>query len=155
MPTTCRLPLAGILLAALAACNHGPPPDFAPDPGLVSHIKKIQIRAPQAVCPGQTFAVYYDAYLDDGTRVQFESRYDKDHPPRLHVSFLDFESWEGRARSDGGWTVSADPVQTIRTGFRLTATLKAKPSLTDTAMVAPDYGCLPHDFHFVGVSGRK
>ena len=149
-------PFAGIALAAaLAACSHGPPPDFAPDPGLVARIRKISIRAPQYACPGQSFAVYYDAYLDDGTRVQFATGYDKDNPPKLHVSFLDFDSFEARARGDGGWTTSTDPLQTVRTGFRLKAILKAKPSIRDSVMLAPDYSCMPHDFHFIGVSGSR
>jgi len=153
------LPFAGIALAALAAvasaCSHGPPPDFAPDPGLVARIKKISIRAPQYACPGQSFAVYYDAYLDDGTRVQFATGYDKDHPPKLHVSFLDYDSFEATARGDGSWTVNSDPLQTVRTGFRLRAILKAKPSLRDSVRLSPDYSCMPHDFHFVGVSGAR
>src|SRR5215469_14633467 len=153
------LPFAGIALAALAAvasaCSHGPPPDFAPDPGLVARIKKISIRAPQYACPGQSFAVYYDAYLDDGTRVQFATGYDKDHPPKLHVSFLDYDSFEATARGDGSWTVNSDPLQTVRTGFRLRAILKAKPSLRDSVMLSPDYSCMPHDFHFVGASGAR
>src|SRR5689334_24944674 len=94
------LPLPGIALlvvaAALAACSHGPPPDFAPDAGLVARIKKIQIRAPQYACPGQTFAGYYDAYLDAGTRVPFESRYDKYHAPSLPVPCLDYDGLPAR-----------------------------------------------------------
>jgi len=153
MTTRRLLPLAGIALAA--ACAHKPPADFAPDPGLVARIRQIRIRAPQVACPGQSFAVYYDAILDDGTRIQFDGHYDRNHPPRLHVSFLDRESWTARALDDGGWTASPDPVQTVRTGFVLTATLKAKPSLADTAVVTPDYSCLPHALRFAGVNGRR
>jgi len=29
--------------------------------------------------------VYYTAVLGDGSLVPFENRYDKNHPPRLHV----------------------------------------------------------------------
>ena len=158
MHTLRRLPPAGIALAlvsALAACAHKPPADFAPDPGLVARIKRIQIRAPHYACPGQTFPVYYDAILDDGTKIQFDWHYDSKHPPRLHVSFLDRSSDEARTVEDGGWTVSADPIQTVRTGYVLTATLRANPALADTARVAPEYSCLPHAFRFAGATGRR
>src|SRR3989441_4032688 len=36
------------------------------------------------------------------------------------------------------------------TGFRLTATFRAKPSATASTVVAPDYSCLPHTFGFRG-----
>lgn len=139
----------------IAACSHKPPANFAPDPGLLARIRRIEIRAPQVACPGQSFAVYYDAILDDGTRVPFENHYDRDRPPRLHVSFLDRSSWEARHLDDGGWTASADPLQTVRTGFRLVAAVHDRPLLTDTAVVAPEYSCLQHAFHFSGSSGSR
>ena len=67
---------------ALAACTHRPPPDFAPDPGLVARIRAIDMRVPQRACPGQSFPASYDAVLDDGARIPFAARYDKKHPPR-------------------------------------------------------------------------
>src|SRR5260370_38614701 len=36
------------------------------------------------------------------------------------------------------------------TGFRLTATFRAKPTATASTVVAPDYSCLPHSFGFRG-----
>src|SRR5690349_15686578 len=54
-----RLAVISVILAA--ACSHGPPADFVPDPGLVSHIRSIELTAPPHACPGQGFAVYCTA----------------------------------------------------------------------------------------------
>jgi len=85
-------PICVALIAA--ACSHGPPPDFAPDPGLVEQIREIRMATSTTACPGETFAAYYTAVLNDGALVSFDTRYDKNHPPRLHVSFLDRVSEE-------------------------------------------------------------
>ena len=87
--------LSTSLAVTVFACGHaGPPPDFAPDPGLVAHIRELRMTAPNSICPGESFNVTYTAVLDDGSYVPFENRYDKDHPPRLHVMFLDRTSSE-------------------------------------------------------------
>ena len=93
-----------VALALVAACSHGPPPDFAPDPGLVSRIRTLEMRAPSTACPGYSFPVTYTAVLDDGSHVPFASRYDKKHPPRLHVLFLERTSDAAIPLEDGGWT---------------------------------------------------
>jgi hypothetical protein len=142
--------VAGIFLAA---CSHRPPSDFAPDPGLVGHIRSIELAAPAHACPGQGFAVQYTALLDDGTRIPFATRYDKKHPPRLHVVFLDRTSDEASPLEDGGWSPDRDPVTSVRTGFRLHAALKANPSITGTATLAPSYECMRHEFVFSGSDG--
>jgi len=143
--------LAALAAATLlTACAHRPPADFTPDPGLVARIRDIRIRAPERVCPGQSFAVSYDAVLDDGSYIAFETRYDPKHPPRLHVVFLDRESYDATPLQDGGWSAERDPVRTVSTGFRVSATLRAKPTVTATATIAPDYSCIPHQFRFEG-----
>src|SRR5260370_37670395 len=57
---------------------------------------------------------------------------------------------EPEARGDGG---ERDPLATVSTGFRLTATLRAKPSATSTVVIPPYYGCMPHAFAFSGAAG--
>jgi hypothetical protein len=143
-------PLAGII----AACSHQPPADFAPDPGLLSHIRDIEINVMQSsVCPGAMIQASYQAVIDDGTRVPFITSYDKKHPPRLHVVFLTFSSPEAGGTQQGNWVTSADPLLSAANGYRLTAVLAAKPSITHTVEVAPDYSCTPHAFGFSGGGG--
>lgn len=149
--------LAGAWLAVLsAACGGGPPPDFAPDPGLVNRIREIRITPlVTRACPGQGFRVSYEAVLDDGSRVPFESRYDKKRPPRLHVQFLQRTSREAVPQNDGSWYASPDPLLTVLTGFRIDATLIAKPAVTASARLEPDYGCMGHAYSFRGPSGSR
>src|SRR5882672_10232487 len=56
----------------------------------------------------------------------------------------------GHAARGGGWNAYRDPLTTAITGFRLSAALRAKPSITTSAVVTPDYGCLQHAFGFRG-----
>src|SRR5258707_8519897 len=141
--------LAAIVLTS--ACGpKGPPPSFAPDPGLVEQIREIRMSTSTRACPGENFGAVYTAVLNDGTQVPFESRYDKDHPPRLHLVFLERWSNEATPLEGGGWSASRDPLATAITGFRLTAALKAKPSITTSAVLPPDYTCLQHTFGFRG-----
>src|SRR5436309_2700925 len=85
--------LTTFCLTLLASCSHAPPPDFAPDPGLVSQIRDIRIVTGYTrACPGAVIPTSYEAVLADGARVPFARSYDKKHPPRLHVVFLDRES---------------------------------------------------------------
>lgn len=148
--------LAGpALLLLAAACSHQPPPDFAPDPSLVAHIRALELGAPRTVCPGYSFPVTYTAVLDDGRRIPFESRYDKKHPPRLHVVFLDRESVEATPLQGGGWSANRDPLVSAQTGFRLRVALDAKPSIADSVTIPPSYECLDHTFRFSGPSGDR
>ena len=140
--------IVGALVAA--ACSHGPPPDFAPDPGLVAQIREIRMATNAQACPGETFGATYTAVLNDGALVSFETRYDRKHPPRLHVSFLERTSDEATPLEGGAWAADPDALTSAVTGFRLTASLKAKPSITTSAALTPDYGCLPHTFGFRG-----
>ena len=133
-----------------AACHHGPPPDFAPDPGLVEQIREIRIATGTRACPGETFGATYTAVLNDGGLVTFESRYDRKHPPRLHVSFLDRTSDQATPLEGGAWSADPDALASAVTGFRLTASLKAKLSITTTAALTPDYACMSHAFGFRG-----
>jgi hypothetical protein len=142
------------LAALVAACSHAPPADFAPDPGLLAHIRDIEITLMQnSVCPGGMIQASYQAVIDDGTRVPFITSYDKKYPPRLHVVFLSYSSPEAGGTQQGNWVTSGDPLASAAHGFRLTATLKAKPSITHTVEVAPDYSCMPHAFAFAGGGG--
>ncbi|HXQ29665.1 MAG TPA: hypothetical protein VN848_10380 [Gemmatimonadales bacterium] len=104
-------------------------------------------------CPGVGIQADYGAVLGDSTHVPFERRYDKDHPPRLHVIFLDLSSDQAAANSDANWTLAPDPLVSAVSGFRLDAALRAKPSVHGFATVAPDYSCMPHTFEFAGHDG--
>src|SRR5205807_2376498 len=79
--------------------------------------------------------------------------YDKKHPPRLHVVFLDRESPDAVSQEDGDWVTERDPLATVSTGFRLKATLRANSKVTSTVVVPPYYGCMPHTFTFSGEPG--
>src|SRR5467141_4864149 len=115
----------GATLFALA-CSHAPPEGFAPDPGLVAQIRDIRIVTAYArACPGAVIPASYEAVLTDGSRVPFSRSYDKKHPPRLHVIFLDRESPDAVSQEDGDWVAERDPLVTVTTGYRLTATLRA------------------------------
>src|SRR5881409_3668896 len=128
-----RVVLAGIALTA--ACGpKRPPPSFAPDPGLVEQIREIRVSTATSACPGESFGAVYTAVLNDGSLVPFETRYDKDNPPRLHVVFLQRSSNEATPLEGGGWSAARDPLATAMTGFRLSAALKAKPSVTTSAV---------------------
>src|SRR5881296_543922 len=92
-----RVVLAGIALTA--ACGpKRPPPSFAPDPGLVEQIREVRMSTSIRACPGEAFGAAYTAVLNDGSLVPFETRYDKDNPPRLHVVFLMRSSNEAGGR---------------------------------------------------------
>ena len=148
----CSTSFGATLLAV--GCSHGPPEGFAPDPGLVGQIRDIRIVTTYAqACPGAVIPTSYEAVLTDGSRVPFARSYDKKHPPRLHVIFLDRTSPEAVTQQDGDWVTNADPLLTATTGFRLTATLQAKPSVTNTVVIPPDYRCMPHTFTFSGEPG--
>jgi hypothetical protein len=148
--------IIGASLLIVAACSHQPPADFAPDPGLLAQIREIQITPNySSVCPGNSIAASYEAVLDDGTHVPFVRTYDEKHPPRLHVTFLSFSSTEASSRVDGSWVSAQDPLLSATTGFRLSATLKAKPSIHATVMVRPDYSCAAHAFAFEGAPGGR
>jgi hypothetical protein len=152
-----RLSATWLLTAVVVACGkRGPPPDFAPDPGLVERIREIRMipQTPQA-CPGQMFRVSYEAVLDDGTRVPFESRYDKDRPPRLHVTFLDRTSRTAYPQGDGSWVAAPDPMVSLLVGYTIEASLRHKAGLTASARLEPEYSCLDHTFHFRGRGGRS
>jgi hypothetical protein len=141
-------------LTLAAACAHRPPEDFAPDPGLVSHIRSIEMRVPTSACPGEGFLASYTAILDDSSRVPFATRYDRKHPPRLHVVFLERWSPEAIPLEGGGWAADRDPLTSARTGFRLRAALRAKPSIADSVAIAPDYSCMSHTYAFSGATGE-
>src|SRR3989475_1849181 len=150
-----RLCVTVFCLTLLAvACSHAPPADFAPDPGLVAQIRNIRIvTAYTRACPGATITANYEAGLADGARVPFSRSYDKKHPPRLHVVFLDRESPDAVSQEDGDWVTNGNALETVTTGFRLSATLRAKPSATNTVVVPPDYSCMRHSFSFWGEQG--
>src|SRR5207249_1147959 len=54
---------------------------------------------------------------------------------------------------DGDWVAERDPLVTVTTGYRLTATLRANSRITNTVVVPPDYRCMPHTFVFSGDAG--
>ncbi|PYO99656.1 MAG: hypothetical protein DMD60_01160 [Gemmatimonadetes bacterium] len=149
-----RLFVTPFVVLLLVGCSHRPPEDFAPDPGLVAQIRDIRIVTAYArACPGATIPATYEAVLTDGSRVPFSRSYDKKHPPRLHVVFLDRESPDAVSQEGGDWVAERDPLATVSTGFRLTATLRANSSIRNTIVVPPDYHCMPHTFVFSGEPG--
>jgi len=121
---------------------------------LVAQIRDIRIVTGYArACPGGVIPASYEAVLASGERVSFSRSYDKKHPPRLHVVFLDRESPDAVSQEDGDWVTERDPLATVSTGFRLTATLRANSRITNTVVVPPDYRCMPHTFAFSGEPG--
>lgn len=154
-----RVVAAALVLTAAACGPKRPPATFAPDPGLLEQIRELRMSTSTSACPGQTFGAVYTAVLNDGSLVPFETRYDKDRPPRLHVVFLDRWSTEAIPLENGSWSAHRDPLVSAMTGFRLTAELKSKPSITTSAVVTPDYSCLQHAFGFraagAGASGPQ
>ena len=143
-----------VFALTLLGCSHAPPADFAPDPGLVAQIRDIRIVTSYArACPGSVIATSYEAVLASAERVPFARSYDKKHPPRLHVVFLDRESPDAVSQEDGDWVTERDPLATVSTGFRLTATLRANSRVTSTVVVPTYYGCMPHTFTFSGEPG--
>lgn len=148
------LPALTPLVWLATACSHGPPADFAPDPGLVERIVEIRMTTAAFACPGGGIRADYEAVLDDGTVVPFARKYDEDRPPQLHVVFLERRSEEAAPQEDGDWSTDPDPLLSAMHGFRLHAALSARPSLTASATVGPEYSCLRHAFQFSGATGR-
>src|SRR5437667_9792141 len=144
-----RTVLVGLIVTVGCGPNR-PPPSVAPDPGLVEQIREIRMSTSMRACPGESFGAVYTAVLNDGSLVPFETRYDKDNPPRLHVVFLARSSPEATPLESGGWSTYRDPLATAITGFRLTASFKAKPSITTSTVVTPEYSCMQQAFGFRG-----
>src|SRR2546426_12063151 len=107
----------------------------------------------RSVCPGGWIQASYEAVLADGARVPFARSYDKKHPPRLHVVFLERSSPDAVSRESGDWVTNANPLWTAASGFRLTATLSAKPAVQHTIVIPPEYSCMGHGFQFSGEPG--
>jgi hypothetical protein len=150
-------PLVFLSLVALsAACSNKPPPDYAPDPGLVARITEIRMSMTDGrVCPGNIIRASYEAVLDDGAIIPFATHYDDDYPPPLHVIFLSRHSSEANPRNDGGWSTHRDPVVSVLNGFRLNAFLRANPSLSVSSVVEPAYTCQRNAFSFQGQRGSR
>ncbi len=143
--------------AVLAACSSkGPPPDFAPDPGLVANIAEIRMTpATDVICPGQTVRADYEAVLRDGTVIPFSRSYDEDRPPALHVVFLHRYSRAAVSQENGDWSTDPDPLMSAMNGFELRVEMKGQPELFDAKTIAPEYSCVRHAFRFVGAPGRQ
>jgi hypothetical protein len=138
-----------------SSCAKKPPPDFAPDPGLVGRIDSLRIIVPDAVCPGANIPAQYEAVLDDGSLLPFSTRYDNDHPPPLHVVFLTRYSPAAIALENGHWATSDDPLVSGLEGFPLQVIFRAKPGVIGRATVAPRYDCAEHAFRFEGATGGR
>jgi hypothetical protein len=150
-----RREVIAVSAALLAvACSHNPPPDFAPEPGLIAQIREIKIVPQESrACPGAPIHADYVAILADGSSMPFARSYDKKQPPRLHVRFLERRSPDAVARKDGDWVAEPNPLATLSSGFRLMATLRANPSVTSTVVLPPVYDCLRRQFVLGGGSG--
>ena len=148
--------LCFLLAAILSACSNKPPPDYAPDPGLIARITGIRMIVQDGrVCPGNIIRASYEAVLDDGAIIPFATRYDDKFPPPLHVLFLSRHSTEASPRSDGGWATDPNPLVSVLDGFRLNAFLRANPSLSVTQVVEPDYTCQRTGYSFQGQRGSR
>jgi hypothetical protein len=144
-----------VLGALVVACSRKPPADFAPDPGLVSELRQIRINTMSGrACPGAMIAADYVGVHESGLHMPFERRYDRDRPPRLHISFLTMTSPDAGAREDGNWVAHPDPLRTAMTGFRLNAFLRARPSVNGATTLEPEYSCLPMAHVFEGQAGQ-
>src|SRR5438132_14071115 len=122
-------PVAAALVIMSACGPKRPPPSFAPDPGLVAQIRELRMSTNATACPGESFGAVYTAVLNDGSLVPFETRYDKDNPPRLHVVFLARSSPEATPLIGVGLSSYPDSLATAMLGFLLTLTFKAKSSV--------------------------
>ena len=144
------------LVAFSPACSNKPPPDYAPDPGLIARIAEIRMLIGDGrVCPGNTIRASYEAVLENGAIIPFATRYENDYPPPLHMVFLSRNSAEASPRNDGGWATNSDPLVSVLNGFRLNAFLRVKPSLSVTQVVEPDYACQRYAFSFHGHRGSR
>ena len=152
-----RTHLLGLLATGftITACSSGPPPDFAPTPELLSALEGIEIEAPGFACPGERVEARYYGITNTGRRVLFDTRYDDDNPPELHVVMLDYSSRDAVADNRGRWRLSGDPLQSAHNGFRLSASLRQQPSLAGSTNVIPDYRCLRTSYVFDGSNGRR
>lgn len=144
-----------VLCVALVGCSKKPPANFAPDPGLVGQLRQVRIQTPPRACPGQVIPASYTAVHESGLHLPFERRYDRNRPPKLHVSFLNRTSPDAVSQGDGDWSTYPDPLRTAMTGFRLTAFLRANPAVNGAATVEPEYSCLQHAWGFEGESGPE
>src|SRR5881396_2023414 len=148
-----RQAVVAALIVTIGCGPKQPPPSFAPDPGLVEQIREIRMSTSMRACPGEGFGATYTAVLNDGSLVPFETRYDKDNPPRLHVVFLQRSSNEATPLEGGGWSAARDPLLTAMTGFRLHVSLRAKPGITTSTVITPEYSCQQHAFGFSSGGG--
>ncbi len=145
-----------ITILLLAACSSGPPPGFAPDPGLVSRMESIEmVSSSRAVCPGESIDIEYYAVMDNGTRIPFETRYNEDAPPMLHVVMLNRYSRDAIPHENGSWRANRDPLRTAMNGFELNALLKVNPSISGSEVLEPEYSCVRNSFTFSGPSGSR
>ena len=151
----CRRGLPLVLAVFLAACSsHKPPADFAPDPAFIRGMRQIRITAgPQRVCPGGLISASYEAQLESGLWMPFARTYDKKRPPKLHVVFLRRASPDAIPHESGDWTAAPDPSISAMHGYRLTAFMRAYPSVQGFTTIEPDYSCMPHAFSFEGEPG--
>src|SRR5258705_10058488 len=133
-----RQAVVAALIVTVGCGPKGPPPSFAPDPGLVEQIREIRMSTSMRACPGEGFGAVYTAVLNDGSLVPFETRYDKDSPPRLHVVFLARSSPEATPLEGGGWSTYRDPLPTAINGVRLPLALIAKPNISTLQVLGPD-----------------
>lgn len=151
-----KIVVTGVIGFLVGACSSGPPPGFAPDPGLVSRMESIEM-APlnRALCPGGQVRMDYYAVMDDGTRIPFETRYDEDNPPTLHMVMLNRFSSHATPQGGGSWRASRNPLRTAMTGFELNAFLKVNPSVSGSAVLEPEYSCVQNSFAFSGRNGSR
>ena len=118
--------LAAILAVSVVACSHKPPENFAPDPILAGKLRSINILTRvDAACPGGLIPTDYEAVHESGLHYPVSRVYNKKNPPKLHVVFLNRTSPDAVSTEGGDWVADPDPLQTVMTGFRLTACCNA------------------------------
>lgn len=151
-----KMAVTAVIWSLASACSSGPPPGFAPDPGLVTRMESIEmIPSSRTLCPGGEVQMDYYAVMEDGARIPFETRYDEDNPPTLHMVMLNRFGRDVTPQGNGSWRARRDPLRTAMSGFELNASLKVNPSIAGAEVLEPEYSCVQNAFSFSGRNGSR
>ena len=85
-----------------------------------------------SACPGQIIAARYFARTANGSRVTLGPS---------DLSLLARAGVGADPTSDGGWQTNGDPMASVFTGFRLTASLLSDSTVRADTVVVPSYEC--------------
>jgi hypothetical protein len=90
------------------------------------------IPSVKTICPGQTIPARYEAILGDGSRVRIGAN---------ELSRLALRGIAAEAAPDGSWSTSANPLESVVSGFRLAVSLANDPGIHADTVIAPSYSC--------------